>query len=119
MGVVYYANYFVYFEMARSEMLREAGIPYATLEQAGVTLPVVEASCTYLKSAHYDDVLLIRSVPRGFTGAKLRIDYDVWRDVERIARGYTLHVCLSRSGKVLRPIPELLRLVGCQEGTTG
>ena len=45
MGVVYYANYLVYFEMARSEMLREAGMPYGDLEEKGLRLPVVEARC--------------------------------------------------------------------------
>ena len=61
MAMVYYANYFVYFEMARSELLREAGVAYPEMEKRGVLLPVVAAHCEYRKAARYDDLLSIRS----------------------------------------------------------
>ena len=53
MGVVYYANYLVYFEMARSEMMREAGMPYSELEARGLRLPVIEAHCEYKAPARF------------------------------------------------------------------
>ncbi len=120
MGFVYYANYLVYFEMARAEMLRQAGVPYPSLEEKGVFLPVVESFCEYLKPAAYDDLLVTR-LQCSRKGARLHIEYDTRRTVsgtrgplaepERIVNGYTDHVCLSRDGKVLKPITELLRLM--------
>ena len=55
MGVVYYANYFVWFEVARAELLRSLGWSYREMEHAGVALPVIEARCAYHRSAQYDD----------------------------------------------------------------
>jgi acyl-CoA thioester hydrolase len=112
MGFVYYANYFVYFEMARSEMLREAGLPYTELEKRGVMLPVVEAHCEYRQAAHYDDLLTIQSRIAGLEGPRLRIEYEMRRGEDRIVQGHTLHICMSAKGKAMRPIPELVGL--CQ-----
>jgi acyl-CoA thioester hydrolase len=110
MGFVYYAHYFVYFEMARSEMLREAGLPYPEMERRGVLLPVVEARCQYRKPARYDDALRIRTRCTGFRGPRLCLEYEISREGEVLATGATEHVCMSRDGKVLRPVPELRRL---------
>ena len=112
MGFVYYANYLVYFEMARSEFLREEGIPYTDLEKRGVALPVVEALCKYRKPARYEDLLTVHSRCVAWEGPRLRIEYEVRRDDELVATGHTVHVCISRDGKVLRPAPELKGLVG-------
>jgi acyl-CoA thioester hydrolase len=109
MGFVYYANYFVYFEMARAQMLRDVGLPYGELEDRGVMLPVVEAHCEYKKPAHYDDLLTIQSVAV-LKGSRLRIDYEIVRDQELIATGYSEHVCMSSDGKVMKPIEELKRV---------
>ena len=110
MRFVYYANYLVYFEMARAAMLREVGLPYAELEQKGIFLPVVEAHCLYKAPAHYDDELQVAS-RCALEGLRLRVDYEVTRGGKVIVAGYTVHVCLSATGKVLRPAPELRRLV--------
>jgi acyl-CoA thioester hydrolase len=110
MRVVYYANYLVYFEMARSELLHEAGISYVDMEARGVMLPVLEAHCEYKQFAGYDDVLVIHSTCQPFKGPRLRIDYEVRRDGDLIATGYTHHICMSPEGKVLRPAPELVGL---------
>jgi len=112
MGVVYYANYLVYFEMARSEMLREAGTPYTELEKKGVRLPVVEAFCEYLAPAHYDDWLIVESRVPGIQGARLRIEYVIRRDEKPMVTGHTIHVCVNPQGKVLRPVEEFRRLTG-------
>jgi len=111
MRFVYYSHYLEYFEMARSELLREVGLPYAELEQRGVFLPVVEAHCEYKISAHFDDLLTVSS-RCDFQGPRIRIDYEIHREQALIVTGYTVHVCLSSEGKVLRPIPELRRLMG-------
>jgi len=110
MRVVYYANYLVYFEMARSELLHEAGISYPDMEARGVMLPVLEAHCEYKQFAGYDDVLDVYSTCQPFKGPRLRIDYEVRREGDLIATGYTHHICMSPEGKVLRPAPELISL---------
>lgn len=112
MGFVYYANYFVYFEMARAEFLREVGLPYTDMERRGIMLPVVEAHCEYRKPAHFDDLLVVISRCTDLQGARLRIEYEITRNNDRIVTGYTVHVSVSREGKVLRPAPELRALVG-------
>jgi acyl-CoA thioester hydrolase len=110
MGFVYYAHYFVYFEMARADMLREAGIPYTEMENRGIMLPVVDAHCEYRKPARYDDLIVVVS-RCSQKGPRLRIEYEIKRGDEILVTGYTEHVCLSPEGKVLRPAPELKRLV--------
>ncbi len=123
MGFVYYANYLVYFEMARAHFLRDSGLPYPELERQGVMLPVVEAHCDYRKPANYDDLVAVRTRCIAWTGARLRIEYEVVREEhgtgeaagsvmpQPLATGYTVHVCMSPDGRVLRPPPELKALV--------
>ena len=111
MGFVYYANYLVYFEMARTEMLRQAGIPYVELEKRGVMLPVIEAACFYKLPAHYDDLLEVRTRCTELRGIRLRIEYEVIRDGQTLATGHTVHTFISPEGKVLRPVPEIGQLI--------
>jgi acyl-CoA thioester hydrolase len=110
MGIVYYANYLVYFEMARADLLREVGLPYGEMEKQGVMLPVVESHCEYKKSAHYDDLLVVHTTCLPFKGPRLRIEYEVRRDGELLATGYTHHVCMDPDGKILRPASDLKKL---------
>jgi acyl-CoA thioester hydrolase len=112
MGVVYYANYFVYFEMARSAMFREAGLPYGKLEERGVMLPVVAAHCEYRKAARLDEEICITVSNLSQRGAVLRAEYEVKRGADLLAVGYTDHVCMSPQGTVLKPVPELKRIMG-------
>ena len=124
MGFVYYANYLVYFEMARAHLLRDAGFPYARLEQQGVMLPVIEAHCDYKKPANFDDLLVIISRCVELRGPRLRIEYEVVRrargdqsheeccaEEELLMTGHTVHACMSPEGRVLRPPKELKGLV--------
>lgn len=110
MRFVYYANYLVYFEMARAEMLREAGLPYSELEKQGVYLPVVEAHCEYKTPAHFDDKLEIVSRCQ-IKGARLRVSYEILRGTEVIVTGYTVHVCVTADLKIIRPPKSLRTLV--------
>jgi acyl-CoA thioester hydrolase len=111
MRFVYYANYLVYFEMARAAMLREAGLPYGELEKQGIFLPVVEAHCEYKIPAHYDDELEIVSRCE-LQGVRLKVAYDVSRAGKTIVTGYTVHVCVSAQNKVIRPPAALQKLRG-------
>jgi len=111
MGIVYYANYLVYFEMARASMMREVGLPYGELEEQGVMLPVIETQCRYRQPALFDDELTVTIHSMAFRGPVLHIEYRVTRGNDLLATGYTDHVCMSPKGKVLKPAQELKRLL--------
>jgi len=108
MGIAYYGNYLKWFEIGRSEWFRKTGTSYRELEKDGINLPVVEAHCSYKRSAYYDDLLTI-STSFSFAGpARLRFDYEILRGDELIAKGYTVHACVNSEHKVHKP-PEYLR----------
>jgi acyl-CoA thioester hydrolase len=103
MGNAYYGNYLKWFEVGRSEWFRKSGMTYREVESGGVYLPVVEAHCSYKKPAFYDDVLTIATSFKFSGPARLRFDYEIMRDGEILADGYTVHVCVNRERKVLKP----------------
>ena len=107
MGVVYYANYLEYFERSRTEMLRSAGLPYRKLEELGYYLPVSEATCKYLGSAKYDDLLTFCSRVTEIKGVRLVIESEVWRNDELLVKGYVVLVSVNRDKKVIR-MPQML-----------
>ena len=111
MGFVYYANYLVYFEMARSAMMRDLQLPYGRLEEMGVMLPVLEAHVDYRQPARYEDLITVKTVCHPFRRSRLRIEYEVLRGETLLATGYTEHVCMSPDGRPMRPAPELVRLI--------
>lgn len=104
MGVVYYANYLVWFEVGRTEWLRDAGSTYRALEAEGWALPVISAHCDYRLGARYDDELEIRTRARLASPARLAFDYDVVRraDAAVVATGYTVHATIDRGGRPVR-----------------
>ncbi len=110
MGVVYYANFFIYFEAARSAFMRENGYPYSELEKRGLFLPVIEAHCNYRSPAHYDEELVIKLGIMEMKNSSFKIHYDVLRDNTLIATGYTRHVFTNRSFKPAK-IPEEIRKI--------
>lgn len=103
MGVVYYANYFVYFERARNELLRELGLPYLEMERQGCQLPVIEANCRYHSPARYDDLLTLVAWPEAVSLTRIRVQCQVWRGDKLLAEGHTVHVCYAPApGKAIR-----------------
>ena len=110
MGVVYYANYFRYFEAARNELLRDLQVPYRELETEGFLLPVVEAEAKYHASARYDDELVLETTIQRVRFSSVEIMYRMIRseDASLIATGRTLHACVGPSGRVVR-LPDKLR----------
>lgn len=104
MGVVYHANYFVWFEVARTEMIRKLGIDYRKLETMGLYLPVVDVNCQYKQSAKYDDEIIVRSRIEEYSSLRLTIDYEVVRkkDGILIATGKTKHVWIDQNYKPVR-----------------
>ena len=113
MGVVYYANYFVWFEVGRTDWLREAGSTYRQMEQQGVSLPVIEAHAEYRRAARYDDELEIRSTAALLTPVRLRFDYEIWRDggEEPLATGHTVHAAMDPNGRPCRLPPAVRELL--------
>lgn len=106
MGVVYYANYLVWFELGRTDWIRAHGVTYREFEEQGVLLPVVHASCTYKRSACYDDLVRVKTILAGLTRARVSFVYHLTRldgDQEvLLAEGRTDHAFLSRDGRVVR-----------------
>jgi acyl-CoA thioester hydrolase len=111
MGFAYYGNYLRWFEIGRAEWFRGKGTSYREVEGNGIFLPVVEAHCSYIHPAFYDDVLAI-STSFAFAGARLRFDYEIHRGDELITTGYTLHVCMNSRRKVQKPPGFLRELLG-------
>jgi acyl-CoA thioester hydrolase len=112
MGVVYYANYFRYFEAGRGAFFRAAGVDYREIEAAGIIVPVASASAKYYAPAHYDDELTIDVAVTEVGFSRLRFQYEIVResDATRIATGETAHAFLSRTKGLVR-IPDDLRAI--------
>ena len=112
MGVVYYANYFVWFEVARADLLRSLGWTYREMEGAGVALPVIEAHCQYHFSAKYDDELEVRAEGRLLSAVRMEFSYQVVRKGEMAvaASGRTVHAAVDATGRPCR-LPERIRQV--------
>jgi acyl-CoA thioester hydrolase len=110
MGVVYHANYLVWFERARTELLRENGLAYMALEQQGVYLAVSEVHARYLAPARYDDLIRVRCWVRDLASRRVTFGYAV-EHAERgtlLATGETALVSLTRQHVVTR-IPDHVR----------
>jgi acyl-CoA thioester hydrolase len=110
MGVVYYANYFVWFEIGRTELLRSMGGSYKDLEAEGIFLPAIEASCTYSQASRYDDELDIRTTGRLLSPVRMEFQYEVVRLADQVttATGRTVHAALNGRGRPCR-LPEKVR----------
>lgn len=110
MGIVYYANYLVWFEVGRTDLLRLTGWSYREMEADGFALPVVEVHCEYRQSARYDDELEIVTTGALVSPVRVKFDYQVVRcaDGAALAAGHTVHASLDTSGKPRR-LPERIR----------
>ena len=110
MGVVYYANYLVWFEVGRTDWLRETGWSYREIEADGYSLPVIETQCTYQQSARYDDELEIHTTGSLASPVRIQFSYEVVRpaDGARLATGMTIHATLDRTGRPRR-LPDRVR----------
>jgi acyl-CoA thioester hydrolase len=110
MGVAYYANYLVWFEVGRNEFLRALGYPYVRLEREDLRMPVTEASCQYRSPARYDDVIDVWTSIEEMGPASVRFRYRILRraDGKVLATGGTRHASLGPEGRPRR-IPDEVR----------
>lgn len=116
MGIVYYANYFRFFEMARNEYFRARGHSYVEVEAQGLQLPVSEAHCRYMKSAKYDDLLGIKVRVAKAKGARIVFKYEIIREgSELLAQGFTEHAVLKEDGKPARLPREIIEILAPEE----
>lgn len=111
MGVAYYANYLKWFEIGRTELLRQIDIPYTAIEEKGLRFPVIEVSCRYFRPSRYDDLITIETSLISLGRATLTFSYRLLRkekgDEVLIASGWTKHACVDEKGEVVK-IPPVL-----------
>jgi len=101
MGVAYYPNYLVWFEVGRSEFCRNRGFRYADLEAVGYKLVVSDVHCRYRNSARYDETVIVRTKLKGVNKRMITFGYQILRkdQEELIAEGETQHICVDSKGK--------------------
>jgi acyl-CoA thioester hydrolase len=99
MGLLHHANYLVYFEMGRTELLRQRGISYRDIEDSGHLLVVIEVGCKFKRPAYYDDLLTLRTTVERVTHVKIVHRYEVLRDGVLLAEGHSTLACVDRDGK--------------------
>jgi acyl-CoA thioester hydrolase len=114
MGIVYHTNYIKWFEIGRSEFLREIGIVYSRMEEQGFNLPLSEAYCQYLSPAVYDQVITIETEIAYVNRASLRFNYKLYDDENKahtFVEGYTVHACTNREKKIVRLPQNILEIL--------
>ena len=106
MGVVYHSNYLRYFEIGRTELLRELGISYKEMEACGLFLPVKEVFIDYKISIKYDDVIVVNTCIDKLKNVSLKLKYEIRNKEDSdllYTTGYTLHPFINKNGEIIRP----------------
>lgn len=109
MKVVYHANYFTWFEVARIELLDRMGCSYRDLERDGYLLPVLHCEAKFMMPAHFDDELTIRVLIKERPVIRIKIFYEVYRLEELLCLGSTTHAFINQQGKCIRPPQNFLK----------
>jgi acyl-CoA thioester hydrolase len=104
MGVVYHANYLVWFEVGRTSLIRDLGYSYNQLEAKGVLLPVIDVGAQFRRSAKYDDVIIVETSLKDIGPSKVVFQYHIRRklDQQLLATGHTKHLWVSKEMKRVR-----------------
>jgi acyl-CoA thioester hydrolase len=102
MGLLHHSTYFVYFEMGRTELLRQRGYSYRDMEDAGHLLVIIDIGCKFKKPAYYDDVLTLRTTVTRVTHVKIVHSYEVLRGAQLLAEGHSTLACVDRDGRPQR-----------------
>ena len=113
MGIVYHANYLPWFEVGRTTLLKEIGVPYRKLEEEGYRIPVLEVSAKFLRPAVYDDTIEILTTLRERPLLRIRVEYEVRRRAgELLATGASVHAFVDREGRPVRPPAWAQEMIG-------
>lgn len=99
MGVVHHANYYIWFEMGRTELFRELDLEYRSMEAQGIFSPVIETHCQYKAPAKYDDLLTLETTITEVERVKWAFAYRVFRGEQLLAEGRTVHCFMNREGR--------------------
>ena len=108
MGFLHHANYFTYFEIGRTELLRASGGSYRRMEELDLLVVVVKAECRFRRPAKYDDVLTLRTTVTRASAAKIEHEYHLLRDVQSLATAHVTLAVVDRDGKVCR-VPDWMQ----------
>lgn len=112
MGIANNTRYLEYFEAGRNELLRSMGYPYTELEKNNVMLPLVEAYLKFISGAKYDDEVEVYAMLMEVPRSRIKIDYEVKRGDELLAKGYTVHAFVEPVRfKAIRPPEDLIQLI--------
>lgn len=107
MGLLHHANYLVYFEQGRTELLRQHGIAYRDLEDLGFFLVLTQLQVRYRSPARYDDLLTLRTSVARTTAVRVDHRYELLRNGLLLAEGSSTLACVDRNGRV-QPLPSVL-----------
>ena len=108
MGLLHHANYIVYFEQGRTELLRKRGLTYRDIEDSGHLMVIVDVGCKFKRPAYYDDLLTLLTVVERVTHVKIVHRYEVRRDGQLLAEGHSTLACVDREGRP-QALPDSLR----------
>jgi len=111
MGIVYYGTYPIYFEIGRSEYMREKGFSYRSFEEQGYHLVVVNLEAKYYNSATYDDLLNVRTSISDVKSRGLTFNYQIFKDGTLLVSGKTKHICINSEKKSSSIPPHLLKIL--------
>ncbi|MFC1651518.1 acyl-CoA thioesterase [Candidatus Latescibacterota bacterium] len=111
MGLAYNSHYLTWFEVGRTEFLRDLGFTYYETEKTGLRLPVIEAGIKYLKPALYDDVITIKTCFGKKPGLRIRMDYEICREDACLATGFSEHVFTDEDLKPKKPSKVFLKKI--------
>lgn len=99
MGIVHHSNYYVWFEMGRTELLRDLDMNYRSMEEEGIMSPLIESQCFYKVPAKYDDLLTLETEIAGVDRVRWSFSYRVYRGEVLLAEGKTVHCFMNREGR--------------------
>ncbi|KMK76572.1 acyl-CoA thioesterase [Alkalihalobacillus pseudalcaliphilus] len=103
MGVVHHSNYIVWFEVGRTDFIKELGFHYAEMEKSGILSPVIDVHCSYKKPTTYGEVVTINTWVEDYDGLRVTYGYEVKNQKNEVCvTGYSIHVCVKQDS--FRPI---------------
>lgn len=108
MGLLHHANYLVYFEQGRTELLRPLGVSYREMEDQGYFLVLHKIEVKYRRPAQYDDLLTLRTTVSRVTPVRIEHRYELMRAGQLLAEGSSTLACVDREGR-LQPLPDWLQ----------
>lgn len=116
MGVVYHTNYGIWYEIGRTNLLKDLGFSYAKMEESGIFLPVIELNCRYISPALYDDKILIETKINALTPIKISFSYALYKNNQSkpINTGSSLHAFVDKNMKIInfkKNMPELYSII--------